>query len=77
MLLWATVKPFRVSLVEPVAYLSDSYRAVVRNYQAPTCTLGRTCQSHLSCAVVACAPNSVEAYSNWPFCRGASGENDM
>jgi len=25
MLLWATVKPFRVSLVEPVAYLSDSY----------------------------------------------------
>jgi Tol biopolymer transport system component len=25
MLLRATVKPFRVSLVEPVAYLSDSY----------------------------------------------------
>jgi hypothetical protein len=43
MLLSATVEAYRVSLVEPVAYLSDSYVHLERTFTSPTkCALRRT-----------------------------------
>jgi hypothetical protein len=50
MLLWGTVKPLRVSLVEPVAYLGDSYEKALKFIRTTKTTTGLKVTAYLDTA---------------------------
>jgi hypothetical protein len=62
MLLWGTVKPFRVSLVEPVAYLSDSYldRVAISGGKLPS----QNGKVNASAVALACGFDRAVLYQN-------------